>query len=112
MHTDHISSFFLLRNTSLLFIILFYNVLHLFQVLRYRGTAKLNDSALEHTQIDVQTLEGQTETDVLLAGSIDGSLRYKQHFIPNIRCKVLFSEVCFIGYQMTYYFEWWHHFIC
>ncbi|KAB2002243.1 hypothetical protein ES319_D11G053300v1 [Gossypium barbadense] len=31
-------------------------------------------SALEQTQIDVQTLEGQMETEVLLVGSMDGSL--------------------------------------
>ncbi|XVE67579.1 hypothetical protein DITRI_Ditri08aG0171700 [Diplodiscus trichospermus] len=55
-------------------------------VWRYRGTANISDSALEQTQIDVQTLEGQIETDVLLAGSIDGSLsflkvgKFGQHF--------------------------------
>ncbi|KAK6254250.1 hypothetical protein QUC31_015970 [Theobroma cacao] len=53
---------------------------------RYRGTDNISDSALEQTQIDTQTLEGQMETDVLLAGSIDGSLsflnvgKFGQHF--------------------------------
>ncbi|XP_022748887.1 uncharacterized protein LOC111298445, partial [Durio zibethinus] len=55
-------------------------------VQRYRGTVNISDSALEQTQIDVQTPEGQIETDVLLAGSIDGSLsflkvgKFGQHF--------------------------------
>ncbi|XWS40491.1 hypothetical protein CRYUN_Cryun18bG0144400 [Craigia yunnanensis] len=55
-------------------------------VWRYPGTVNISDSALEQTQIDVQTLEGQIETDVLLAGSIDGSLsflkvgKFVQHF--------------------------------
>ncbi|XP_039039907.1 uncharacterized protein LOC120178001 isoform X2 [Hibiscus syriacus] len=49
-------------------------------VWRYGGTdtnltgVNIRFSALEHTQIDVQTLDGQMETEVLLAGSIDGSL--------------------------------------
>ncbi|XP_022762566.1 uncharacterized protein LOC111308499 [Durio zibethinus] len=36
----------------------------------------ISDSSLEQTQIGVQTLEGQMETDVLLVGSIDGSLSF------------------------------------
>lgn len=33
-------------------------------------------TALEHLRVDVQTSEGQTETDVLLTGSTNGSMRY------------------------------------
>ncbi|KAK8342372.1 hypothetical protein V6Z12_A08G227700 [Gossypium hirsutum] len=55
---------------------------NLFQIWRY-GAADENllrniyYSALEQTQIDVQTLKGQMEPEVLLAGSIDDSFRYK-----------------------------------
>lgn len=46
------------------------------QVWKYSGTEKIGDSALERIHIDVQTQEGQTKTDVLLTGGINGSLRY------------------------------------
>ncbi|OMO68874.1 hypothetical protein CCACVL1_19784 [Corchorus capsularis] len=45
-------------------------------VWRYRDTVNMTNSALEQAQISVQTPEGETETDVLLAGSIDGSLSF------------------------------------
>ncbi|XP_068480836.1 uncharacterized protein [Phaseolus vulgaris] len=47
-------------------------------VWRYRGTDKLGVCALEHLRVDVQTLQGQTETDVLLTGSINGSLSFSE----------------------------------
>ncbi len=46
------------------------------QVWRYSGTDKIVDAALEQIHIDVQTPEGQTEKDLLLAGGVNGSLRY------------------------------------
>ncbi|PPS09147.1 hypothetical protein GOBAR_AA11499 [Gossypium barbadense] len=51
-----------------------------FQIWRYGATDEnllinIHYSALEQTQIEVQTLEGQMEPEVLLAGSIDGSFR-------------------------------------
>lgn len=46
------------------------------QVWKYFGTEKIGDSALERIHVDVQTLEGQTKTDVLLTGGINGSLRF------------------------------------
>ncbi|TYJ23090.1 hypothetical protein E1A91_A08G167800v1 [Gossypium mustelinum] len=54
------------------------NTLSVFQIRRYGATDKkllrnIHYSALEQTQIDVQTLEGQMEPEVLLAGNIDGS---------------------------------------
>lgn len=49
-----------------------------FQVWKYQGTNKLGDGALEWIHIDVQTAEGLTDTDILLAGGRDGSLRYKK----------------------------------
>ncbi|XP_027362377.1 DDB1- and CUL4-associated factor 4 isoform X2 [Abrus precatorius] len=47
-------------------------------VWKYRGTDKIGISALEHLRVDVQTLEGQSETDVLLTGSINGSLSFSE----------------------------------
>ena len=46
------------------------------QVCRYSGTDKIVDGALEQMHIDVETPEGQTEKDFLLAGSVNGSLSY------------------------------------
>ncbi|EXB83247.1 DDB1- and CUL4-associated factor 4 [Morus notabilis] len=45
------------------------------KVWKYSGTEKIGDSALERIHVDVQTQEGQTKTDVLLTGGINGSLR-------------------------------------
>lgn len=45
------------------------------QVWKYWGTDRIGISALEQTHIDVQTLGGQTKTDVLLLGNLNGSLR-------------------------------------
>lgn len=52
-----------------------YNLRLNLQVWKYRRTDKIGISALEQLRVDVQTLEGQSETDVLLTGSINGSLR-------------------------------------
>jgi WD repeat-containing protein 21A len=46
------------------------------QVWKYSETDKIVDGALEQIHVDVQTPEGQTETDVLLTGGVNGSLRY------------------------------------
>jgi WD repeat-containing protein 21A len=46
------------------------------QVWKYSETDKIVDGALEQIHIGVQTPEGQTETDVLLTGGVNGSLRY------------------------------------
>ncbi|KAM6595379.1 hypothetical protein CsatA_005903 [Cannabis sativa] len=46
------------------------------KVWKYFGTEKIGDSALERINVDVQLLEGQTKTDVLLAGGINGSLSF------------------------------------
>lgn len=61
------------------------NVIHFFlvesnvrldsQVWKYQGTDRLGISALKHLNVDVQTVEGRFRTDVLLTGSINGSLR-------------------------------------
>ena len=63
---------------KLLFIFLIYIYIYFFtlQVWKYGGTDKIVNGALEQIRIDVQTLEGQTEMDVLLAGGVHGSLRY------------------------------------
>lgn len=45
------------------------------QIWKYQGTDRMCISALEHLNVDVQTLEGRFRTDVLLSGSISGSLR-------------------------------------
>ncbi|KOM27885.1 hypothetical protein LR48_Vigan468s004700, partial [Vigna angularis] len=47
-------------------------------VWRYRGTDKMGVCALKHLRVDVQTLQGQIETDVLLTGSINGSLSFSE----------------------------------
>ncbi|XP_014498760.1 uncharacterized protein LOC106759894 isoform X1 [Vigna radiata var. radiata] len=47
-------------------------------VWRYRGTDKMGVCALKHLRVDLQTLQGQTETDVLLTGSINGSLSFSE----------------------------------
>jgi WD repeat-containing protein 21A len=49
---------------------------HMVQVWKYSETDKIVDGALEQIHVDVQTPEGQTETDVLLTGGVNGSLRY------------------------------------
>lgn len=62
---------------KLLFIFLIYiYIFFTLQVWKYGGTDKIVNGALEQIRIDVQTLEGQTEMDVLLAGGVHGSLRY------------------------------------
>lgn len=48
------------------------------QVWKYRDTQKLVDGALEQIYATVQTPEGRTQTDLLLTGGINGSLRYRQ----------------------------------
>ncbi|KAM5587017.1 hypothetical protein ABKV19_005790 [Rosa sericea] len=45
-------------------------------VWKYQGTNKLGDGALERINIDVQTGEGLTDTDFLLAGCRNGSLSF------------------------------------
>ncbi|KAK7303833.1 hypothetical protein RJT34_14750 [Clitoria ternatea] len=45
-------------------------------VWKYKGTNRIGISALEHLHVDVQTPEGQCETDVLLTGSVNGSLSF------------------------------------
>lgn len=45
------------------------------QVWKYQGTNQLGDGALERIRMDVQTGEGLTDTDFVLAGGADGSLR-------------------------------------
>ncbi|KAF3450096.1 hypothetical protein FNV43_RR06176 [Rhamnella rubrinervis] len=61
-------------------------------VWKYRDTQKLVDGALEQIYASVQTLEGRTQTDILLAGGINGSLSYfevgkvGQHFDYGIQC--------------------------
>ncbi|XP_050368602.1 uncharacterized protein LOC126786726 [Argentina anserina] len=45
-------------------------------VWKYLGTKKLGDAALERINIEVQTGEGLIDTDFLLAGGRDGSLRF------------------------------------
>ncbi|KAG4946374.1 hypothetical protein JHK87_042381 [Glycine soja] len=47
-------------------------------VWKYRGTDGMRITALEHLRVDVQTSEGQTETDVLLTGSTNGSMSFSQ----------------------------------
>ncbi|XP_038689026.1 uncharacterized protein LOC119988160 [Tripterygium wilfordii] len=41
---------------------------------KYRGTDRVGESALEQIRLAVCTPEGQTEMDVLLAGSVNGSV--------------------------------------
>lgn len=43
-------------------------------VWKYRGTDTMGDSALQEVAINVDTLEGQRESSVLLTGNISGSL--------------------------------------
>ncbi|XP_057429811.1 uncharacterized protein LOC130722938 [Lotus japonicus] len=45
-------------------------------VWKYQGTDKIGISALEHMKVDVKTAEGRVETDVLLTGSINGTLSF------------------------------------
>ncbi|CAL5184442.1 unnamed protein product [Lathyrus oleraceus] len=45
---------------------------------KYQGTDRMCISALEHLNVDVQTLEGRFRTDVLLSGSISGSLSFSE----------------------------------
>ncbi|XP_059437326.1 uncharacterized protein LOC132170380 isoform X1 [Corylus avellana] len=61
-------------------------------VWKYSETDKIVDGALEQIHIDVQTPEGQTETDVLLTGGANGSLSFvevgkvRQHFDYGVKC--------------------------
>uniref|UniRef100_A0A6N2M471 Uncharacterized protein n=1 Tax=Salix viminalis TaxID=40686 RepID=A0A6N2M471_SALVM len=43
-------------------------------VLKYQSTEKIADSAMDQIHIDIHTAEGQTEAEVLLTGSVNGSL--------------------------------------
>ncbi|XP_041027393.1 DDB1- and CUL4-associated factor 4 [Juglans microcarpa x Juglans regia] len=45
-------------------------------VWKFSETDKIADGALEQMHVDVQTPEGQTETDVLLTGGLNGSLSF------------------------------------
>ncbi|KAF7840268.1 DDB1- and CUL4-associated factor 4 isoform X2 [Senna tora] len=47
-------------------------------VWKYQGTDRIGISALEQMHVDVQTLEGQTKTDVLLLGNWNGSLSFSE----------------------------------
>ncbi|XP_024631487.1 uncharacterized protein [Medicago truncatula] len=47
-------------------------------VWKYQGTNRIGISALEHLNVDVQTAEGRFRTDVLLNGSINGSLSFSE----------------------------------
>ncbi|XP_062082889.1 uncharacterized protein LOC133789153 isoform X2 [Humulus lupulus] len=53
------------------------------KVWKYFRTEKIGDSALERIHVDVQLSEGQTKTDVLLAGGINGSLSFSD--VGNVR---------------------------
>nr|XP_023898103.1 uncharacterized protein LOC112009976 [Quercus suber] len=60
-------------------------------VWKYGGTDKIVNGALEQIHIDVQTLEGQSEMDVLLAGGVHGSLSFVevgkvQQFDYGVKC--------------------------
>lgn len=48
------------------------------QVWKYSETDKIADGVLEKIHVDVQTPEGLTETDALLMGGANGSLRYNE----------------------------------
>lgn len=65
----------------LCFCVKFYSVFiivyHSLQVWKYSGTQNLAYGALEQIHVDVQTPEGQTQTDVLLTGGRNRSLRYR-----------------------------------
>lgn len=50
---------------------------HPLQVWKYSGTQKIPYGALEQIHMGVQTPEGQTQTDVLLTGGRNNSLRYR-----------------------------------
>lgn len=54
---------------------IFISVFYELQVWKYQGTNQLGDGALERIHMDVQTGEGLTDTDFVLAGGADGSLR-------------------------------------
>ncbi|CAN4114093.1 unnamed protein product [Withania somnifera] len=43
-------------------------------ILKYAGTQRVVDSALEHLTVDLNTPEGLLETDILLTGGMNGSL--------------------------------------
>ncbi|XP_029130126.1 DDB1- and CUL4-associated factor 4 isoform X2 [Cajanus cajan] len=47
-------------------------------VWKFRGADKIGISAMEHLRVDVQTRHGQSETDVLLTGNINGSLSFSE----------------------------------
>lgn len=59
------------------------------QVWKYRETRDSADGSLEQIYAGVQTPEGQIQTDILLTGGINGSLRYRQ---CNIIMHVLDNE--------------------
>ncbi|WJX28028.1 hypothetical protein P8452_16796 [Trifolium repens] len=47
-------------------------------VWKYQGTDRIGICALEHLNVDVQTVDGRFRTDVLLNGSINGSLSFSE----------------------------------
>ncbi|KAJ1407607.1 WD40/YVTN repeat-like-containing domain superfamily, partial [Sesbania bispinosa] len=47
-------------------------------VWKYQGTEKTRICAMEHIKVDVQTAEGQCETDLLLTGSTNGSVSFSR----------------------------------
>ncbi|KAL2340122.1 hypothetical protein Fmac_008062 [Flemingia macrophylla] len=47
-------------------------------VWKFRGADKIGISAMEHLRFDVQTPHGQTQTDILLTGNINGSLSFSE----------------------------------
>ncbi|KAF8412632.1 hypothetical protein HHK36_000601 [Tetracentron sinense] len=59
---------------------------------KYQNTDRIGDGALEQLHVDILTPEGQNETDVLLTGSINGSLslygvgKVGQHFDYGVKC--------------------------
>lgn len=67
------------------------------QIWKYRGTDGMRITALEHLRVDVQTSAGKTETDVLLTGSTNGSMRYNSCLCVRMfsvcRCDCLLSII-------------------
>ncbi|XP_010260798.1 PREDICTED: uncharacterized protein LOC104599783 [Nelumbo nucifera] len=59
---------------------------------KYQSTDRIADSALEQLHVDIQTAQGQSETDVLLMGNMNGSLslfefgRVGQLFDYGVKC--------------------------
>lgn len=56
----------------------------------------MSDGALDQMHIDIYTPEGQTEVDVLIAGGINGSLRY------NLRYNLMCSSCNAWSYGVSY----------